>query len=49
MKIKFTQDDRAYPKGTVLEVGSGVAQEYIKRGVAEAIGGEAKEKSKPKK
>jgi hypothetical protein len=34
MKIRFTQQDRLYQAGFVMDTGAGVAAEYIKRGVA---------------
>ena len=37
MRLIFTDDYRQYRKGDIIEVGSGVAVEYLKRGVVEEV------------
>ena len=37
MKIRFTQTDRVWRKGVVIDTGKGAALEFVKRGVAEIV------------
>ncbi len=37
MKLVFTRDWRGYRAGDQIEVGGGVADEYLRRGVCEVV------------